>query len=239
MYRDHEGNGWRRASAGLAALAVHGVFAAALIWGLSIDTGTDREPAEAIAAFEISPPPVPPPEPPPEPDRAPPNPEPAPPAPEGREGEALPVAAPVPEIPLAPTPAAPVASEGRDASTGAGTRGAGPGAGGSGSGSGAGGEGGGIAIPARRIAGQLRDSDYPRAAAAARMTGTVAIGFRVRTDGRVDRCSVVRSSGHPLLDDLTCRLFTERYRFRPATTARGQAVESTLQTHFTWGTRRR
>ena len=53
-------------------------------------------------------------------------------------------------------------------------------------------------------------------------------------------CStVVRSSGHALLDDLTCRLFTERYRFIPATTAEGRPVESVLQTTFTWSTRRR
>jgi protein TonB len=67
----------------------------------------------------------------------------------------------------------------------------------------------------------------------------VGIGFRVRTDGRVDRCTVVRSSGYALLDDLTCRLVTARYRFRPATDASGAAVESSLQTSFTWGTRRR
>ena len=44
---------------------------------------------------------------------------------------------------------------------------------------------------------------------------------------------VGRSSGAPLLDDLTCRLFTARYRFRPATNARGEAVERTLWNSLT------
>ena len=230
MYRDHETSGWRRAGAALTAVAVHGVIAAVLIWGLATDRGAgDRGAGEAVAAFDVAPPP------PPEPEREADAAAPDEPAPEGRAGEALPVEAPVAAVPLAPQPAAPAAGEGSETSAGSGTRGTGSGAGGAGAGSG----GGGIASPARRIAGALRDSDYPRAAEAARMAGTVAISFRVRTDGRVDRCTVVRSSGHPLLDDLTCRLLTERYRFRPAMTAAGRAVESTLQTSFTWGTRRR
>ena len=232
MYRDDEGSGWRRAGAGLAALAIHGVLAAVLVWGLSVDRDEPGEPAEALAAFDVSPPPPPPPE----PERAAREAAPDEPAPEGRAGEALPREAPEPPIALAPSPAAPTAGEGATTADGSGTRGAGAGAGGAGSG---GGGGGGIATPARRIAGQLRDREYPRAAEAARMAGTVGISFRVRTDGRVDRCTVVRSNGHALLDELTCRLVTERFRFRPAMTAGERPVESTLQTNFTWGTRRR
>jgi protein TonB len=150
----------------------------------------------------------------------------------------MPVEAPLAPVQLVPTAAAPAAGEGRETNAGAGDAGAGNGAG-AGTGTGGGGEGGGAASPARRIAGALRDSDYPGEAEASGLAGTVAISFRVRTDGLVDRCTVVRSSGHALLDDLTCRLFTARYRFRPALTARGEPVESTLQTSFTWGTRRR
>ena len=138
-------------------------------------------------------------------------------------------------LPFPMPPAAPVAGEGSDAAAGAGAQGRGTGAGGSGTGVGVGGSG----SPAQRIAGALRDSDYPREAERAGLAGTVVIGFRVRTDGRADRCTIIRSSGYALLDDLTCRLFTQRYRFRPATTAAGDPVESTLQTSFTWGTRRR
>lgn len=233
MYRNDEGSVWRRAGAAFGAVAIQAVFVAGLIWGLAAERGDDNAaPLPQIAAFDVDRPTPPPPEPE-RPSARDPGPEP--PAPEGPRSEALPVEAPEAAIPLAPSPAAPSAGEGSRASEGAGERASGAGAGGSGAGSGGGGSG----TAAQRIAGALSDSDYPRAAAAARMGGAVAISFRVRTDGRVDRCTVVRSSGHALLDDLTCRLFTQRYRFRPATNARGEPVESTLQTSFTWGTRQR
>lgn len=230
MYRNDERAAGRRAGALASTLAVHGALAALLIWGLAIDRGAaGPERAEAVAAFDVAPPPPPPP-------AAEPGLPPDAPAPEGRTAEAAPVEAPQPAIAIATAPAAPDPGEGNEPSGGSGASGTGPGAGGVGAGSGG---GGGVATPARRIAGALRDSDYPRAAKASQMGGVVGISFRVRTDGRVDRCTIVRSSGHAMLDDLTCRLFTERYRFSPARTAQGEPVESTLQTTFTWSTRRR
>lgn len=215
-----------------ATLAIHAVIAAGLLWGLSIDASPPEAASELRAVtIDFEPPPPPPPPPAAQANRRTGNP----PGPEGAKGEALPREAPEAALPLAVAPAAPAAGEGRDASAGAGIQGSGMGAGGSGAGDG----GGGAGSPARRIAGALRDSDYPREAEAQRMAGTVGISFRVHTDGQVDRCTVARSSGHALLDDLTCRLFTARYRFRPATNSRGEAVETTLQTNFTWGTRRR
>lgn len=224
----------RRRAVGIAgALVVQCVFAALLAVGLAVqDAGIPaQKPVEAVTTVDL-PPPAPEPERQAAPDAAPSRA----PAPAGREGEALPVEAPPAAIAIDPVPAASTAGEGPDRIAGSGTAGPGAGAGGTGIGDGG---GGGIATPARRIAGALRDSDYPRAAERERLAGTVAISFRVRTDGRVDRCTVLRSSGHALLDELTCTLFTERYRFRPATTATGRPVESILQTTFTWGTRRR
>ncbi|MGX7952402.1 energy transducer TonB [Tsuneonella sp. HG249] len=234
MYADRHGAGSRRFGAGLATLAIHGVLAAGLLWGLSIDVTPPGDSEPPLTTVDLTPPPPPPP--PPEPQQAQAAPKPA--GDEGKKGEALPREAPIAAIPLSETPAATRAEVGRDASAGAGNQGTGAGAGGQGAGSGGGGDGG-IASRAQRISGALRDSDYPRGAEEQGLAGTVAISFRVRTDGRVDRCSVVRSSGSPILDDLTCRLYTERFRFRPATTASGTPVESTLQTSFTWGTRRR
>jgi len=122
---------------------------------------------------------------------------------------------------------------------GAAASGAGPGAGGSGNGtwagSGGNGGGGGAAVPAQRVAGALSDRDYPRDAG--RAGGTVGIAFTVRSDGRVDGCRVLGSSGSARLDGLTCSLVTQRFRYRPARDASGQAVDSTLRTAFTWGTR--
>jgi protein TonB len=233
MYADHAGAGSRRLGAGLATLAIHGLLAAGLLWGLSIDAGTPGDAEPPLATFDLTPRPPPPPEPQQERDAAPKAA-----GPEGRKGEALPREAPVARIPLSETPAAAKAEDGRDADAGAGTQGTGLGAGGQGAGSGGGGNGG-VATRAERIAGALRDSDYPRGAEEQGLAGTVAISFRVRTDGRVGDCKVVASSGHALLDNLTCRLYSERFRFRPAMTAGGAPVETTLHTSFTWGTRRR
>lgn len=236
MYGEHDIDAPRRVAAGAATVAVHVLLAAILIRGLAFAPQPADTPELALTTLDFSPPPEPlPPPPPPEAREAA---APEPPAPAGETGEALPKEAPQAAIPLSPTPAAATAGSGRDASQGSGTAGAGQGAGGTGTGTGGGGQGG-TGSPARKIAGQLRDRDYPREAEAQRLAGTVGIRFRVRTDGRIDNCSIAQSSGHAMLDTLTCRLVTERFRFQPATDAAGVAIESTLGTSFTWGTRAR
>jgi protein TonB len=96
------------------------------------------------------------------------------------------------------------------------------------------GTGGGLAAAPQRIAGALRDRDYPRGGGA---SGTVAISFRVRTDGRVDSCRVIGSSGTEELDELTCDLVEARFRYRPARDTAGNPVDYVLRTSFTWGFR--
>lgn len=124
-------------------------------------------------------------------------------------------------------------------SAGRGTQGTGIGSGtGEGSETGGSGSGAGAASPAIRVAGSLGDRDYPREFAAQGAGGTVAIAFRVRTDGRVDGCQVLASSGFAALDNLTCALVERRFHYNPARDTAGANVESTLRTTFTWGTRR-
>lgn len=228
----------RKLGAALAAVTLHASLIALFIWGLLPGTEMEGEPrpdGEAIASFEIPPPPAPEPSPTPREGNA------GAPAPAMGAPEAVSQEAPEAPIIIAPVPAAPISGTGNETGGGGTQQGTGAGTGTGGAGSGAGGTGdgsGAIATPARRIAGALRDSDYPRSAGRRGIGGIVAISFRVRTDGRVDRCTVTRSSGHDVLDQLTCRLFVERYRFSPALTADGRAVESTLRTSFTWGPRR-
>lgn len=150
-------------------------------------------------------------------------------APPNRHARPKPVTAPpAPALVAPPVVAAPVASTGPDASAGAAELpGPGTGAGGQGTGlgSGAGGAGtggGGGGTRARRIKGGINIADYPRAAGQA--TGTVIVTLDIGTDGRVTGCRVARSSGNAALDHTTCRLATERFRYRPATDARGRAV---------------
>lgn len=169
-----------------------------------------------------------------------------------REGRAAPpnlrseptaVVAPVPVVPL-PTPppvvVAPIAGLGAAPTAGnADIRGPGTGAGGEGDGRGSGGEGdgsgdGGAETPPRWVRGELRDSDYPEAAAEAGVGGTVGVRYLVWTDGRVRECEVTRSSGSPELDAMTCRLIERRFRFRPSRDARGRPVPATIVENHSW-----
>jgi protein TonB len=146
---------------------------------------------------------------------------------------------PKPPRPLpSPTPAQPAVDAASSSASGAGAAaGSGAGQGGRGSGSGAGGSGTGAgagATPPVHISGALTNADYARSGVAKGTTGTVFIAFRVRSDGRVDRCRVVRSSGNATIDRETCRLVERRFRFRPARDAAGRAIDFTLRTDFTW-----
>lgn len=155
----------------------------------------------------------------------------------GKKAEPTPVVAPKPKLkPVTPIPAAPVAGQGSASTAGAATAGTGTGAGGQGSGRGGGGSGG---SSAQWLSGGLRDSDYPREALGARLGGTVSVRFTVQPSGRISDCRAVRSSGSALLDSTTCRLLTQRLRFRPATDGNGRPIASTMGSDYTWGVRDR
>ena len=147
---------------------------------------------------------------------------------------------PPPPAPLAPpTPAEVAVDPGSGQASGLGVAaGAGAGLGGEGSGSGAGsggsGRGAGVVTPPVRIEGGLTNADYRRARPPEGAAGTVRVSFRVRTDGRVDRCEVIGSSGYAAFDEATCRLIEQRFRFRPARDESGRAVEWTIRTDYTW-----
>lgn len=152
------------------------------------------------------------------------------------------VVAPKPEVVLPVPPlvvTAPVAAQ--DVQPTAGTADvAGPGtsAGGEGNGLGGGGDGDGDGagdVPPRHVGGRLRDSDYPRDLADAGVSGTVGVRYVVDEQGRVPRCQVTRSSGSRLLDETTCRLIMQRFRFRPGHDARGRPFVSTIVENHSWG----
>jgi periplasmic protein TonB len=228
----------------LAAGAIQVVLAIVIVRGLAAHyLGTEEATDTTLVALserERKPEPPPSPPPPDEKDAG----EGAPPA---LKAEPRPQEAPKPKLVIAsPTPAPTVAGTGTALSKGlASVPGPGSGAGGvgNGTGTGTGGTGSGSGTGARtapvRIAGGISDRDYPRGAAERGAAGTVAISFRVRSDGRVDGCRVIGSSGDGQLDGLTCSLVERRFSYRPARDGAGRPVDSTLRTTFTWGTRGR
>jgi protein TonB len=85
-----------------------------------------------------------------------------------------------------------------------------------------------------KIAGEILPSDYPRSLGNAGIGGRVGVTFTVETNGRVTDCRVTRSSGVPALDALTCRLMTERFRFRPSTDRYGRPVRDEVDWDHDW-----
>ena len=170
---------------------------------------------------------------------------------ERRAGEAAPpnlkqnpteIVAPPPVLPIEPPPpvvAAPVAGTGVAPDAGAApVAGPGTGAGGFGDGRGSGGagegDGGDGGTPPRQLRGTLRASDYPSVAFTSGTALRIAVRYLVEINGRVTDCDVTRSSGVAELDEITCRLIRERYRFRPARDERGEPVPSYVVDTNSW-----
>lgn len=177
-------------------------------------------------------------------EEAKPTPTPTAPEPAGASGEEGKKAKPKPVVAKARVPsrqenAPPVASTGKDTRSGATAQGQGTGGGGEGMGTGSGasgnGSGGGLARNAEKIAGDIRSTrDYPVSSQQERIGKRVVILLTVGADGRVAACRVYRASGVPEADAITCRLATERFRFRPATDADGNPVSSTYGWEQRW-----
>lgn len=157
---------------------------------------------------------------------------------EGRKAKAAQVVAKA-RVPAPVRNAPPVASTGNDAASGASDKGTGTGGGGTGAGTGSGasgnGSGGGLARKAEKIAGDIRSTrDYPAKSRDERIGKRVVILLDVGTDGRVTGCRVWRASGVPEADAITCRLATERFRFKPATDYDGAPIASTYGWEQRW-----
>lgn len=156
-----------------------------------------------------------------------------------QHAKAAPVAAPKTKLPpiIPPITAAPLPGQGNDASAGATPNpGAGSGARGRTDGTGAGGSGNGTGGGTKAVwqSGTIRDRDYPAAASRARVGGEVEVRFTIQPTGRVTGCRVTRSSGDAALDATTCRLIQERFRFRAATDASGDAIASAYGWRQNW-----
>lgn len=165
-------------------------------------------------------------------------------SPENLRNRAAAVFAPVlpPLRPPPPVLAAPRVADGSASNTGASDRtGPGQGAGGLGDGTGGGGNGDGngngesnaVTRPIQ-IRGKLRWSDLPVELRERRQGGELELTYRVNIDGRVSDCRITQSSGSPLLDARTCRLITERFRFRPSRDASGRPVPSHIIESHGW-----
>jgi len=60
------------------------------------------------------------------------------------------------------------------------------------------------------------------------------VRYFVNVDGRVSGCVVTRSSGNAVLDETTCRLIEQRYRYDPSRDADGRPVRSIIVVSQDW-----
>lgn len=136
--------------------------------------------------------------------------------------------------------AARTASTGNSTQSGASAAGGGTGGGGAGNGTGSGGSGTGsggrfVAKKAIKTAGDIKSTrDYSSTTRDARIGTSVIVALTVGTDGRVANCRIHKASGDPQADATTCRLATDRFRFRPALDQNGVPVESVFGWEQRW-----
>lgn len=80
----------------------------------------------------------------------------------------------------------------------------------------------------------VTENDYPAKALREGAEGTTAFHLTIGGDGTVTGCTVTSSSGSAELDDLTCRLISQRARFSPALNAKGQPIEGSYNSRIRW-----
>ncbi|MES2444627.1 MAG: TonB family protein [Pseudomonadota bacterium] len=80
----------------------------------------------------------------------------------------------------------------------------------------------------------ISDADYPAAAKAARLSGTVGFVLVVDPDGTVSDCTVTSSSGSKLLDSTTCALMTRRARFVAARNSDNEPASARWASAISW-----
>ncbi|MBX7502493.1 energy transducer TonB [Qipengyuania sp. YG27] len=75
-------------------------------------------------------------------------------------------------------------------------------------------------------------ANYPREAERRGWTGEVHMRLLIGCDGKVKDCTVLKSSGHDVLDKAGCDNMLDYARFSPATDDEGRPVESFHEMSF-------
>ncbi|MBD3728941.1 MAG: TonB family protein [Sphingomonadales bacterium] len=90
------------------------------------------------------------------------------------------------------------------------------------------------AAPRNDPANWVTQSDYRSRWINEDMAGTTSFRVEVGTDGRVQSCTITKSSGHAALDQATCDLVTRRAKFKPAKNQFGELSSGTYASSVRW-----
>ena len=80
----------------------------------------------------------------------------------------------------------------------------------------------------------VTNDDYPAKALQKGLFGTVEVAFAVDATGRATGCTVVKSSGSTILDEVTCTAMMPRAKFEPARDASGKVIAGTSPRRVQW-----
>ncbi|OYY78465.1 MAG: energy transducer TonB [Sphingomonas sp. 28-62-20] len=80
----------------------------------------------------------------------------------------------------------------------------------------------------------VTQDDYPPSALREEKEGTSVIAWTINTQGRIENCRTVQSSGSSDLDDAACRALTRRGRYTPAKDQDGNPISTTKQRRVRW-----
>ena len=90
------------------------------------------------------------------------------------------------------------------------------------------------AQPRAPLGGYVHRDDYPASALRNREEGTAAFTLAIDPTGRVQGCTITRSSGSAALDSTSCLLMRSRVRHSPARDRNGDAVGDIHAGEVTW-----
>ncbi len=90
------------------------------------------------------------------------------------------------------------------------------------------------ATPRSNPGGWAAPDDYPSRALREDREGVTRFRVSIGTDGKVESCDVVGSSGHADLDEATCKLVSRRARFKPATDGDGEPTTGSYSNAVRW-----
>ena len=90
------------------------------------------------------------------------------------------------------------------------------------------------AVPRNGPQGWITNDDYSNSDLRREREGTARYRLVIGSNGRVNSCEIVQSTGHSSLDSATCRLIQRRAQFNAATDSRGERVVGTYTGSVSW-----
>lgn len=80
----------------------------------------------------------------------------------------------------------------------------------------------------------ITDSDYKSRWIREELSGRASFTLAIGASGRVENCTITRSTGHSALDEATCSLLAKRARFKPAKNSSGAETTGTYSSSIRW-----